>query len=50
MNTCNMLTGVPQVNFKRPLNGDNHINMLEHIINPKNFNLFFAYPKGKNIK
>ena len=23
---------------------------VEHIINPKNFNLFFAYPKGKNIK
>lgn len=23
---------------------------VEHIINPKIFNLFFAYPKGKNIK
>lgn len=32
MNTCNMLTGVPQVNFKRPLNGDNHVNMLSTLL------------------
>lgn len=50
MNTGNVLTGVPQVNFKRPLNGDNHINMLSTLLIQKNVNLFFAYSKGKNIK